>query len=137
VLEVDDSGKEHMVPVSTHSQVIPGLVIYRFNHSLYYANAELFSQEVLDLVNTADPPLTWFCLVATAIDDIDFSAAATLKETFELLKEKGVRLVLVDADDHIRRELDLSELTELFGKEAFYETVEDVETAFRAAAAND
>jgi SulP family sulfate permease len=137
VLEVDDSGKEHMVPVSTHYQVIPGLVIYRFNHSLYYANAELFSQEVLDLVNTADPPLTWFCLVATAIDDIDFSAAATLKETFELLKEKGVRLVLVDADDHIRRELDLSELTELFGKEAFYETVEDVETAFRAAAAND
>jgi SulP family sulfate permease len=137
VLEVDESGRQQMVPVSTHAQVIPGLMIYRFNHSMYYANAELFSEEVLDLVDTAQPPLTWFCLVATAMDDIDFSAAATLKETYELLKEKGIRLVLVDVDEHIRRELDLSELTELFGKEAFYDTIEDVETAFQAAAAKE
>ncbi|MFL7892945.1 MAG: SulP family inorganic anion transporter, partial [Anaerolineales bacterium] len=112
VLEVDVDGKQHMVPVSSHAQMIPGLMVYRFNHSMYYANADLFTQEVLDLVETADPPLTWFCLVATAIDDIDFSAAATLKETHELLKEKGVRLVLADADDYVRRELDRSELTE-------------------------
>lgn len=137
VLETDESGKQHMVPVSTHAQVLPGLMIYRFNHSMYYANAEHFSQEVLDLVNTAQPPITWFCIDATAMDDIDFSAAATLKETYDLLKEKGVQLVLVNVDEHIRGELDRSELTEVFGEGAFYETIEDVETAFEAVAENE
>jgi anti-anti-sigma regulatory factor len=71
------------------------------------------------------------------MDDIDFSAAATLKETHGLLKEKGVQLVLVNVDEHIRGELDRSELTEVFGEEAFYETIEDVETAFEAVAENE
>jgi sulfate permease, SulP family len=124
-----------LVPINAHTQIVPGLIIYRFHHSLYYANAELFSQEVLDLVNTAQPPLTWFCLDATAVDEIDFSAAATLKEIYKMLKEKGVRLVMVEAGEDIRKELDLSEITDLIGKDYFFETVDDVETAFKAAAA--
>jgi MFS superfamily sulfate permease-like transporter len=131
VLTVDSSGKQHMVPVSSHAQVIPGLMIYRFHHSLYYANAELFSQEVLELVNSAQPPLSWFCIDATAVDDIDFSAAATLRETYKLLKEKDIRLVLSEVEEDVRRELDKSELTDLIGKDAFYETISDVETAYR------
>ena len=131
VLTVDSSGKQHMVPVSSHAQVIPGLMIYRFHHSLYYANAELFSQEVLELVNSAQPPLSWFCIDATAVDDIDFSAAATLRETYKLLKEKGIRLVLSEVEEDVRRELDKSELTDLIGKDAFYETISEVETAYR------
>jgi len=130
-LTVDSSGKQHMVPVSSHAQVIPGLMIYRFHHSLYYANAELFSQEVLELVNSAQPPLSWFCIDATAVDDIDFSAAATLRETYKLLKEKDIRLVLSEVEEDVRRELDKSELTDLIGKDAFYETISDVETAYR------
>jgi MFS superfamily sulfate permease-like transporter len=133
VLAVDSSGKRHMVPVSSHAQVIPGLMIYRFHHSMYYANAEHFSQEVLELVDSAQPPLSWFCIDATAVDDIDFSAAATLRETHRLLKEKGVRLVLTEVEEEIRRELDRSELTDLIGKDAFFETLSDVEAAYSAA----
>jgi len=136
VLAVDDSGRQHMVPVSRHAQVIPGLMIYRFHHSMYYANAELFSQEVLELVETAQPPLSWFCIDATAVDDIDFSAAATLREIYEMLREKGVRLVFVEVGEDIRRELDRSEVTELVGKDAFFETLGDVEAAYRAAVSN-
>ena len=110
-----------MVPVSSHAQALPGLMIYRFQHSMYYANSELFSQEVLELVNSAEPPLSWFCIDATAVDDIDFSAAATLRETYKLLKEKGVRMVLAEVGEDIRHELDVSELTDLIGKDAFFE----------------
>jgi sulfate permease, SulP family len=131
VLSVDSTGRPHMVPVSSRAQVLPGLMIYRFHHSMYYANAELFSQEVLGLVNTAQPPLSWFCIDATAVDDVDFSAAATLRETFKLLKEKGVRLVLAEVEEDIRRELALSGVTDLIGKDAFFETIGDVEDAYR------
>jgi len=99
---------------------------------MYYANAEHFSQEVLDLVNTAQPPLSWFCIDATAMDDVDFTAAATLRETYNLLKEKGVRLVFAEVEPDIRRELDQSELTDLFGKDAFFETISDTEAAYQA-----
>jgi sulfate permease, SulP family len=132
LLAVDDTGRAHMVPVSSHAQTIPGLMIYRYHHSMYYANAELFSQEVLELVNTAQPPLSWFCIDATAVDDIDFTAAATLRETYKLLKEKGIRLVMAEVDEDIRGELDRSEVTQLLGKDAFFENLADVEEAYRA-----
>jgi sulfate permease, SulP family len=132
VLAVDSSGKQHMVAVSNHAQVMPGLMIYRFHHSLYYANAELFSQEVLELVNSAQPPLSWFCLDATAVDDIDFSAAAALRETYKLLKEKEIRLVLAEVEEEVCHELDRSEITDLIGKEAFFESLRDVEAAYTA-----
>ena len=42
VMSTDNSGRPHPVPVAKHTQIIPGLMIYRFHHSMYYANAELF-----------------------------------------------------------------------------------------------
>jgi SulP family sulfate permease len=137
VIATGPSGKQHVAPVSSHAQVIPGLMIYRFQHSMYYANAEHFSQEVLELVESAQPPLAWFCIDATAMDDVDFSAAATLREIYHTLKEKGVRLVLAQVGEDVRRELDLSEVTDLVGKDAYFETLSDVEDAYRAMVADN
>jgi SulP family sulfate permease len=137
VLAFDRSGKPHMLPVSSHAQVVPGLMIYRFHHSMYYANAERFSQEVLELVDSAQPPLSWFCIDLTAVDDIDFSAAATLRETCKLLKQRDVRLVLAEVEGDIRHELDRSQVTALIGKDAYFETVSDVQAAYMAAIPNN
>jgi SulP family sulfate permease len=134
LLSIASSGRTHMLPVSSHAQVIPGLMIYRFNHSMYYANAENFSQEVIELVDSAESPVSWFCIDATAVDDVDFSAAATLREIYDTLKEKGVRLVFAEVGEDIRKELDLSDVTDLVGRDAFYESAADVENAFRAEA---
>ncbi len=78
-------------------------------------------------------PLSWFCIDATAMDDIDFSAAATMREVYKLLKEKGVRLVMAYVEEDIRRELDVSGITGMVGEDAFFETVVDVEEAFQKA----
>ncbi|MFN2190575.1 MAG: SulP family inorganic anion transporter [Candidatus Promineifilaceae bacterium] len=134
LLSTDSSGKQHVLPVSSHAQVIPGLMIYRFHHSMYYANAENFSQEVIELVDSAESPVSWFCIDTTAVDDVDFSAAATLREIYDTLKEKGVRLVFAEVGEDIRKELDLSDVTDLVGRDAFYESAADVEDAFRAEA---
>ena len=129
LVSVDQKGHSHTVTLETHAQVEPGLMIYRFHHSMYYANTELITQEILDLVQTAQPPLSWFCIDATAVDDVDYSAAATLRELDKLLKEKNVRLVMACVDKHIRQELDVSGVTELIGKDAFFETIADVQEA--------
>ena len=119
--------------MSSHAQVAPGLLVYRFTHSMYYANAELFTQEVLDLVKQADPPLSWLCLDGIAIDEVDFSAAATLGEIVNILRERNVRLVLSEIADSVRGELDRSGVTELIGKDAIFDSLEDVIAAYRLA----
>ena len=134
VLSMDAADNRSPVPLTTHAQLLPGLIVYRFNHSMYYANTNLFSEEVLDLVNGAQPPLSWFCLDAIAIDDVDFSAAATLRETCALLKQKGIRFVLVAVAESVRVELDRSGITDLIGKDSFFNRVYDLESAYKAIA---
>ncbi|HRD88191.1 MAG TPA: SulP family inorganic anion transporter [Accumulibacter sp.] len=107
-------------PVGSPAQFEPGLMAYRFSSSMYYANAELFSEQVLDLVNGADPRLNWFCIVASAIADVDYSAAAKLRAVHGVLKEKGVRLVFALVSDDVRTQLDRYGITDLIGKDAFF-----------------
>jgi SulP family sulfate permease len=131
VLETDPSGRQRMVPVSSHAQVIPGLMIYRFHHSMYFANAEYFLQEVVELVEDAQPVISWFCIDATAMDDIDYSAAGTLRETSLLLKEKSIRMVFAEVEPYIYTELEKSQIINLIGAEAVYQTLNDVEDAYK------
>ena len=69
VLVPAESGGWQPEPVATAAQAAPGLVIYRFTHSLYYANCQQFSDEISFLANTAEPPLRWLCLDVSAVDD--------------------------------------------------------------------
>jgi MFS superfamily sulfate permease-like transporter len=131
LLMTDQDGNLRVAAISSHAQVEPGLMVYRFHHSLYYANTEFLTQEVLELVNTAVPQLTWFCVDGIAIDDIDFTAAATLRRIFNILKDKGIRLALADLDEHVYAELERSELISLFGKDMIFKTSADAIQAYR------
>lgn len=117
-------------PVSSPAQFVPGLLAYRFSHSMYYANAQQFSEQVLELVNGADPKLEWFCLDAVAIDDVDYSAAAKLRSTYSILKDKGIRLVFAVVSDDVKAELDRFGITDLVGKDAFYATGDELLSAY-------
>jgi SulP family sulfate permease len=131
LLKTDRLGNLRTASLSSGAQVEPGLMIYRFQHSMYYANAEHFTQEAIDLVNGAAPPLRWFCIDAVAVDDIDFSAAAALREIYRRLKEKEIRLVIANLEDDVLRELERSGLVVLLGADAIFETIADVIQAYR------
>ena len=126
-----ESGTWHAQPVSTAAQAAPGLMIYRFTHSMYYANSQQLTEEVTRLVNSAQPPLRWFCLDGSAVDDVDYSAAETLRSLFDILKEKGIRLVVAQVMEDVRAE-SRYELRQLFGEDAFFDTLGDVMTAYQA-----
>ena len=96
------SGVWHAKPVATRAQAMPGLIIYRFTHSMYYANSQQLSEEILHLVNTAEAPVRWFCLDASAVDDVDYSAAETLRSLYGMLKEKGICLVVAQVLDDVK-----------------------------------
>jgi len=125
VLVPAESGALHAQPVTTRAQALPGLMIYRFTHSMYYANSEQLSEEISTLVNNAEPPIRWFCLDASAVDDVDYSAAETLRTIFSSMKEKGIRLVVAQVLDDVREESRYN-LRQLYGEDAFYDTLDDV-----------
>lgn len=64
------------------------------------------------------------------MDDVDFSAAETLRSVFTSLKDKGIHLVVAQVMEDVQ-ETSRYQLKELFGEEAFYETLEDVLKAYR------
>ena len=131
VMSSSEQGHWRTLPVSSRSQLVPGLLVYRFTHSMYYANAKLLAEQVLELARDSQPPLSWFCIDAAAVDDVDFTAAETLLSICGLLKEQGIRLVFANVSNDVRTELDRSGLTERVCEEAYYATVDDVLNAFR------
>jgi MFS superfamily sulfate permease-like transporter len=117
-------------PVATAVQAAPGLVVYRFTHSLYYANAQQYSDEVAFLTDRSELPVRWLCLDVSAVDDIDYSAAEVLRSIYARLKARGVRLVVTGVMEDVKA-ASRYQLEELFGKDAFYDRLDDVLDAYR------
>ncbi|MDD2541030.1 MAG: SulP family inorganic anion transporter [Desulfuromonadaceae bacterium] len=117
-------------PVSSRGQVVPGLMIYRFMHNMYYANSQVLNDEIVELARTADPPLSWFCIDATAVNDVDFTAAETLRALHATLETQGIKLVVCEIVAEVRNEFERSKLTDLFGRDSFFQTPAAVVTAF-------
>ena len=125
VLAQDKSGVWHAQPFGSGAQAAPGLLIYRFTHSMYYANAQELSEEIYRLVDSAEPPLRWLCIDVSAVDDVDYSAAQTLCTIDTVLKERGVHLVIAQVLDDVETNTQ-EELRRLFDRDAFYDTLDDV-----------
>jgi anti-anti-sigma regulatory factor len=77
--------------------------------------------------------LHWFCIDASAVDSVDYSAAETLRSIYGKLKEKGIRLVVAQVLDDVKAE-SRYELRELFSEDAFYDTLEDVVNEYQQQA---
>jgi SulP family sulfate permease len=130
LLKQGKSGVWQVQPVATQVQAEPGLMIYRFTHSMYYANSQQLSEEVTRLANNAQPPLRWFCIDGSAVDDVDYSAAETLRSLRAILQEKGIRLVVAQVMEDVSAQSRYN-LHQLFGDDAFFDTLDDVIKAYR------
>jgi len=124
------------VALSEPHQIAPGLLVYWFTNSLYYANAGQFAEEVLRLAKAkGQAPLGCLCIQASAIADVDFSAAAMLRDTCKLLKEQGILLVFAHVSSAVREQFDRYGLTEAVGAQAFYGSLHAVVDAWEHVSA--
>lgn len=125
LLSIDEREHWRWVPTSARAQFLPGVIVYRFNHSMYYANCQGFKEEVIRLVTDANPPISWFCLDGSAMDDVDFSSAAALREVYGMLKQRGITLVLVEIQEKVWTEFGRYQITEMIGRENSFKTIYD------------
>jgi len=98
----------HWVPhhVEPNLLAAPGIVVYRFEADLFYANTGRFTEEVLKLVNEASLPLRWLVIDATEINNIDYTAGKKLVQLGEELDRRGVGIAAIALPTGVRHELD-------------------------------
>ena len=85
------------------AEVLPGLVVFRFDAPLFFANARTFRDQIRRLAS-ADPPPTWIIVAAEPITDIDTTAADMLEDLDQRINAAGVSLVFAEMKDPVRRE---------------------------------
>ncbi|WP_434053389.1 MAG: SulP family inorganic anion transporter [Roseibium sp.] len=86
-------------PLATGALAAPDLMIYRFTHGMYYANADLMAREVRGLTRAGMPDLRYFCIDISCVDDIDFTALETLKILKSELDARHIGLLFVHVLD--------------------------------------
>lgn len=84
----------------------PGIVVYRFEADLFYANTGRFTEDVLKLVNEASVPLRWVVIDASEINNIDYTAGKKLVELGAELDKRGVGVAAVALPTGVRHEIE-------------------------------
>ncbi|QFR02060.1 sulfate permease [Streptomyces phaeolivaceus] len=109
---------------------LPGLVIYRFDAPLFFANAKAFRDEVRRLAD-ADPRPSWIVIAAEPMTDVDTTASDVLEELDEALNAQDVHLVFAELKDPVRSKIERYGLTRTIDPAHFFPTVEAAVAAFR------
>jgi high affinity sulfate transporter 1 len=120
----------HDVRSYPDAEQLPGLVLYRFDAPLIFANARVFRDQIR-LLARQDPPPTWIVIAAEPIVDVDTTAADMLEDLDEELNAEGISLVFTELKDPVRAKIDRYELTRTINPEHFFPTIEDAVSAYR------
>src|SRR5262245_60015560 len=102
---------------------IPGLVLFRWDAPLFFANAELFHQRVLVAVAESPTPVRRIIVTADPVTDVDVTSADMLAELKHTLTDSGIELGFAEMKDPVKDKLKRFELFERFGGANFYPTV--------------
>ncbi|MGX1547985.1 SulP family inorganic anion transporter [Streptomyces adustus] len=109
---------------------LPGLVIYRFDAPLFFANARTFRDAIRQLAR-AEPRPRWIVIAAEPMTDVDTTAADVLQELDVALNAEHVHLVFAELKDPVRRKIEQYGLTRTIDPRHFFPTVEAAVAAFR------
>jgi MFS superfamily sulfate permease-like transporter len=111
---------------------IPGLLIYRYDAPLCFANAEHFRTRALEAVDAERSPVQWFVLNAEAIVEIDITAADVVMELQEALSARGIRFALARVKQDLYRQLSRAGVVERVGPQWFFPTLPTAVAAFES-----
>jgi high affinity sulfate transporter 1 len=109
---------------------LPGLVIYRFDAPLFFANAKTFRDEVKRLA-AANPPPRWIVIAAEPVTDVDTTASDVLEDLDEELNAQGISLVFAELKDPVRTKIERYGLTRTIDPHHFFPTIGAAVDAFR------
>ena len=121
----------HDVTRYPDAEHLPGLVLFRFDAPLIFANARVFGNEIRRLADT-EPRPEWIVVAAEPITDVDTTAADMLEDLDEELNAEGIALVFAEMKDPVRLKIDRYQLTRTIDPAHFFPTLDEAVAAYRA-----
>lgn len=120
---VDQLKGYHDISRHPEAKRIPGLVLFRWDAPLFFANAAFFQTHVLRAVATAPTPTKWVVVAAEPVTDIDITAADMLEELDRRLHAAGVELCFAEMKGPVKDRLKRYGLFTTLGTHNFFPTL--------------
>ena len=109
---------------------VPGLMLFRWDAPLFFANAELFRQCLLEAVAGSPQPVRRIVITAEPVTGIDVTSADMLSELQESLRASGIELQFAEMKDPVKDKLRQFELLDRFGQQSFHPTIDAAVEAY-------
>jgi high affinity sulfate transporter 1 len=113
-----------------NARQIPGLVLFRWDAPLFFANAELFKECVQGAAASAPAPARWVVVAAEPVTSVDVTAADFLAELDETLQKDGIRLCFAELKDPVKDKLKRFGLFARF-QDVFFPTIDAAVSSYR------
>jgi len=123
----------HDVDDYPEAELVPGLMVYRYDSPLFFANAENFRARALDSVAKSAVPVKWFVINAEAIIEVDVTAVDALEDLRAELADRGVVVALARMKQDLAVQLEPSGFLDRIGRDRLYPTLPTAVAAFREA----
>jgi high affinity sulfate transporter 1 len=102
---------------------VPGLVLFRWDAPLFFANAEFFRERILDAVAKSPTPVRWLVVAAEPVTSVDVTACDTVAELDQALHARGIELCFAELKDPVKDKLKRFGLYAQLGEAYFFPTV--------------
>ena len=120
----------HDIRIHSNLETIPGQLIFRFDSSLFFANATHFEETLRAKINAAKEPVRQVLIDAETINLIDSTATEMLLRLHNELKIKGITLAFSRVHDTVKDKMALAGVLDVVGDEYFYERLIDGADSF-------
>ncbi|MDU9391816.1 sulfate permease [Pseudomonas sp. zfem002] len=120
---VDGIRGYHDIGRYPQARLVPGLVLFRWDAPLFFANAELFQNCVLQAVREAPGPVRRIVIAAEPVTSVDVTSADMLIELEQLLRADGIELRFAEVKDPVKDKLQRLEVLARIGRDVFQPTV--------------
>ena len=122
----------HDITRYPNARLIPGLVLFRWDAPLFFANAELFRERSLDAVADCPTPVRWLVIAAEPVTSVDVTAADAVCELDNTLHAAGIDLRFAEMKDPVKDKLKRFGIYTHFGEQSFFPTVGEAVNAYLA-----
>lgn len=113
----------HDIQRYPEARLTPGLVLFRWDAPLFFANAEQFQDRVLSALAASPTPVRWLVVTAEPVTSVDVTSADMLVELTETLHAAGIELCIAEMKDPVKDKLKRFGLFERLGEQAFFPTI--------------
>jgi MFS superfamily sulfate permease-like transporter len=123
----------HDITRYPEARLIPGLVLFRWDAPLFFANAELFNERVLDAVASSPTPVRWLVVAAEPVTSVDVTAADAICELDDTLHTAGIELCFAEMKDPVKDKLKRFEVFARLGETTFFGTLDEAVSVYLAS----